>query len=71
MQRTTMHIRGQRFEWAVDSLMSEDQIKEMREDGLEVHILEYSMPVWVKENGLGSLWCFFEDIFRLRNPFRN
>lgn len=70
MQRTTMHIRGQRHEWVVNSLMPEEQIKDMRNDGIDVCILEYSMPAWVADIGLGSVWCFFEDIFRLRNPFR-
>lgn len=71
MPKAAIDIRGKSSEWGVSWFASQDQIDAMREDGIEVMVIENSMPAWVADAGLAGLWCFCQDIWNLKNPFRN
>jgi len=63
-------MRGQSSEWAVISDMSRAQIDDMRADGIDVGIIENTIPVWVADAGMMHLWWFLQDVWNLRNPMR-
>lgn len=63
-------VRGKQHEWSLDCYLSDEAMRDMRADGLEVYELQYSIPAWVAELGLTHVWCFFYDVFKFRNPFR-
>lgn len=66
---TIIELRGKTGEWLVTSDMSRAQIDAMREDGIEVGIVENMAPEWIVDIGLLKPWCFVQDVWNLRNPF--
>jgi hypothetical protein len=63
-------LRGRTSEWAVEAMLSQEQIDAMTEDGIEVIEVQSRLPMWVVTAGLASIWCFFQDLWNFRNPFR-
>jgi hypothetical protein len=39
-------------------------LEEWRADGLKVYVLERSIPAWVVDLGLTSLWCRLQDVWK-------
>ena len=70
MPKAVLDIRGRRGEWGVTADMPMKQIEAMRADGIEVGILENTIPAWVVACGLTRPWCFVQDVFNFKNPFR-
>lgn len=71
MPRATIHVNGKTSLWGVDWHASQEQIDAMRADGVEVFILENVIPSWVVDSGLTRTWCFFQDIWNFKNPWRD
>jgi hypothetical protein len=69
MPRATIEVRGKRSSWCVNWQASRQQIEAMRADGIDVGIVANSIPEWVVDIGLARPWCFFQDIWNLKNPF--
>ena len=70
MPKASIEIRGKEHTWGVDWDAPQCQIDDMRADGIEVHEIENSMPFWVVDIGLARPWCFFQDIWNFKNPFK-
>jgi hypothetical protein len=70
MPQAVLSIRGKQSEWGITTPLPMSAIEAMREDGIEVGILENSVPFWMNEAGLTRPWCFFQDIWNFKNPFR-
>jgi hypothetical protein len=68
MPRATIEVRGKRSSWDVAWQASKAQIDAMRADGIDVGIVANSIPEWVVDIGLARPWCFFQDIWNLKNP---
>ena len=66
-----IEVRGKRSGWCVAWHASKEQIEDMRADGLEVGIVENIVPAWVAEAGLARPWCFVQDLWNFKNPFRS
>lgn len=71
MPRATIEVRGQLSRWVVDWQASQAQIDAMRADGLDVGIIENTIPEWVAVIGLARPWCFVQDVWNFKNPFRS
>lgn len=63
-------VRGERYEWGLDTWADDAAVEDWRADGLEVITPEYVIPAWVVASGLAPLWAFFTDVWNLRNPWR-
>lgn len=63
-------IRGKAHSWSFPTYGDPRHIPEWREDGLEVFVVENTVPSWVAVLGMARPWCFVQDIFNFRNPFR-
>ena len=70
MTRALLHVQGKHSSWVVISDMSDKQIESMRADGIEVGIVENSIPAWAVEAGMLRPWIFVQDVWSFRNPFR-
>lgn len=70
MPQAVLNIRGKRSEWGITTPLPQATIDAMVEDDIEVGILENVVPFWINEAGLARPWCFFQDIWSLKNPFR-
>ena len=69
-QRVELVMRGKSSEWAVSCDMSRGQIDAMVADGIEIGIVHHSVPMWAVDVGLLRPWCFVQDVFNFRNPFK-
>lgn len=64
-------IRGKDKTWGFTINVDPKYLPEWRADGLEIDEIVNSVPMWVVELGIPvRLWCFFQDIFNFKNPFR-
>lgn len=65
-----VEVRGRNFTWCFMTEGDPKYLPEWRADGVEIALVENTVPVWVAELGLVRPWCFLQDVFNLRNPFR-
>jgi hypothetical protein len=65
-----LSVRGKSKTWGFMFYGDPKHIKEWREDGLDVSEIENTVPEWVADLGLVRPWCFLQDVFNFRNPFR-
>ena len=63
-------VKGNRKKWGFSFYGDPKYLQEWRDDGLDVSEIENVIPVWVVEWRLTRPWCFLQDVFNLRNPFR-
>jgi hypothetical protein len=68
--RCIVDVRGKRSEWGIPADLSREAIEAMREDGLNIIIPENIIPAWVVGAGLLRPWCFLQDLWNFKNPFR-
>lgn len=68
--RACVIVRGKSSEWMIDSDLSKQSISDMRDDGLEVILPENSIPAWVVSAGLLVPFCFLQNLWNFKNPFR-
>lgn len=70
MPQAVLSIRGKQSEWGLTVPMKQGQIDAMRADGIEIGILANTVPFWIAECGLTRPWCFVQDIWNFKNPWR-
>ena len=63
-------VRGKTKEWMFDVYVERKYVKEWQEDGLEIAEVINQIPLWVNDAGLTHIWCFLQDIFNFKNPFK-
>lgn len=63
-------IRGREKTWGFHSMLDTRYLDEYRADGLEIDELVNVIPLWVARYGLVRPWCFLQDIFNFKNPFK-
>lgn len=66
----SLEVRGHEHLWSFHVLVDPKYVDEWRADGLELNRLENIIPSWVVDAGLMRPWCFLQDIFHFKNPFR-
>lgn len=59
--RYEVTVRGKCHLWSIP--VTAAQAKAMSDDGFEVIEVHNSMPSWVFECGLATVWCFAQDIY--------
>ena len=62
-------VRGKQHEWAFHFYGNPDDMRDWRDDGLEVYVAENTVPQWAARIGAARLWAFIQDVISLRNPF--
>lgn len=63
-------VRGREHEWVFEFYGDPQYLDEWREDGLEIEVIANVIPSWIAELGLSEPWCFLQDIFHFKNPFK-
>ena len=66
----SVEVRGKSKTWCFNFYGDTRHLDEWRLDGLEVHVVENSIPAWVVGIGMTKPWCFLQDIFNFKNPWR-
>lgn len=65
-----IEVRGHTKRWSFSFYGDPKYIPEWRADGLEVFEIENVAPALVADVGLVSVWCFLQDLWNFKNPFR-
>ena len=65
-----LEVKGRTKSWGFAFYGDPKHIPEWRADGLEVSEIEILIPVWVLNLGLARAWCFVQDLWNFKNPFR-
>ncbi len=63
-------IKGKEHTWSFDVYVDSRYVEEWREDGIDIEEIVNTIPVWIVDLGLTRAWCFFQDCFYFKNPFR-
>lgn len=65
-----LEVRGYTKKWGFTFYGDPKYIPEWRADGIEISEIENIIPEWVVSFGLTRVWCFFQDVWNFKNPFR-
>lgn len=65
-----IEVRGERSRWVFDTYVDPQYLAAWRADGLTIYLIENTIPEWVADLGLAGPWCFLQDLFNFRNPWR-
>lgn len=65
-----INVRGRKHEWSIKFYGDPAHLEEWRADGLEVNVIENTIPMLVADLGLVRPWVFLQDLLGFRNPFR-
>lgn len=65
-----INVKGKTKTWGFAFMQDPKLIEEWRADGLDVFEIEAVIPAWVADLGLVRPWCFLQDLFNFRNPWR-
>lgn len=63
-------VPGKRSRWCFIVYGDPKHLPEWRDDGLEIYLVEYSIPPWTLAFPGAYVWCFLQDVFNFRNPWR-
>lgn len=64
-------VCGKEKTWSFNFYGDPKYLPEWWEDGLPIGVIENTIPVWVANLGMTRVWCFMQDVFNFRNPFRD
>ena len=69
-KRLSITVKGKDGTWCFDILADSKYMQEWLDDGLDIVVIENTIPMWVYEMGLTRAWVFMQDLFNFRNPFK-
>lgn len=68
----TLTLKGKQKDWSFEVMVDTKYLKEWQEDGLEIYELSNVIPAWWVSAGFPiKLWCFMQDVFNFKNPFKS
>lgn len=62
-------VKGENKIWSFNIHEDPQFLIEWRADGLDIVEIENTIPEWVP-GGFVNAWCFLQDIFNFKNPFK-
>lgn len=64
-------VKGKSSWWGFNFYGDPKHIETWRNDGLDVVEIENTIPQIIADFGLVKQWCFLQDLFNFKNPFKN
>lgn len=65
-----IQVKGKHKTWGFAFYADPEHIPEWQADGLDIDVIENVIPEWVASLWLVRPWCFVQDLWNLKNPFR-
>tara|TARA_R110000772_G_scaffold67618_2_gene150136 strand:- start:1880 stop:2107 length:228 start_codon:yes stop_codon:yes gene_type:complete len=58
--------------YSFNVLVDTKYLKEWNDAGIDIHELINTVPVFIANRGKIAIiiWCFFQDLFNFKNPFK-
>ena len=63
-------VKGRQHTWSFNVRIDPQFVEEWRADGLEIDEVCNTIPVWVADLGMVRVWCFLQDCFYFKYPFK-
>jgi len=65
-QRLLIEVKGKQKLWSFVTYADPQYLEEWRADGLEIFILENTIPEWVADLGVPAMrvWCWAQDAWK-------
>ena len=63
-------VRGKQKTWCFNFYGDPKYVEEWRADGLEIDLIENIIPMWIHDYGLTRAWCFVQDVWNFKNPWK-
>ena len=71
MKRYSITIYGKEKKWSFDTFIDPKYLQDYWDDNIQIDEVLNTIPEWVADIGLGKPWCFFQDLFNFKNPFKD
>ena len=59
-------VKGSQHKWSFNFYDDPKYLNDWQKDGLEVYIIENTIPMWVVDFGLIKPWVFLQDLFNFK-----
>lgn len=69
-RRMSIEVCGQSKKWCFEVYADPRYLDDWRADGLVIHVIENTVPTWLPSSIKVRWWCFAQDLFNFRNPWR-
>lgn len=66
----SVRVPGINGTWDIPFYDDPKHIPAWRADGLDVIEVANIVPAWIADLGLTRVWCFAQDLFNFKNPWR-
>lgn len=66
----SIQVTGVDHKWCFEFYADPKYLHDWEKDGLDIVVLENTIPVWTTNIGLTKVWCFMQDLFNFKNPFK-
>lgn len=63
-QWMVIEVRGKNCQWSFHTKADPKYLPEWEADGLQIFILENSIPEWAVDLGLTRIWCRVQDVWK-------
>lgn len=60
-----VEVRGREKQWSYTTKADPRYLKEWQDDGVQIFILENTIPEWVVNLGLTHIWCWVQDAWKV------
>lgn len=67
----SISVKGKNSVWGFNFYADPKHLKTWRDDGLDVAQIENIVPMWVADYNLVNEWCFLQDLWHFKNPFKD
>jgi hypothetical protein len=69
--KMTLSVKGKSGkEYSFDVYADKKYLDQWWNEGIEIYPLVNEIPEWAVNMGLTHVYCFFQDIFNFKNPFK-
>lgn len=59
-------VQGKNHKYSFNFYGNMDDVKTWRDEGLEIDVIENTVPVWIVNMGLTKIWCKMQDVFNFK-----
>lgn len=63
-RKMALMVRGKQTEWVFNFEGRTEHLRDWLDDGLEVYVVENSIPMWAQQFGLTRPWCAVQDAWQ-------
>lgn len=63
-QWMVIEVRGREKQWSWHVKADPQYLEEWQADGIQIFILENSIPAWAVDLGLTHIWCRVQDVWK-------